>query len=421
MSKDALLKWLPYVLAYVLIFRDPYSTLIPVREPTLVYSPETTWLLEGTTPETDFAAAYNRRFADLLQDERNAFAYFVKAVDDVGLTPAARKTLGSIQARGENAFCIPPPRPGSLVWKRLAEANKGKEDFPDFLEDRSQENVFAIIDRIDLPANVDRYEEPLFSDVQDKSLFALLMGRYVLNLARYGQDRKGLGKALAQLRLLSHTFDADRLKRSVAAYRHLVRQGPAKPEEIRRIEQDLPPWPNARTLVGRLQRAFTTDYLSSPSRHLDELVAQVRKKDRDFCLDRNEVLRTVHRYFLDLERLLPDRPLDQACGLQSAIESVATAVGDRAEKRPLAERMLFSGSVAQRHRRAAQHIGGVFCLEQARRLCEVLDVLAEIRRDLEKPGAADAASAAEGHGPSVPSSAATTDDPHAKDTKNHGP
>jgi septal ring factor EnvC (AmiA/AmiB activator) len=163
-----------------------------------------------------------------------------------------------------------------------------------------------------------------------------------------------------------------------------------------------------------LQRASTTDHLASRNRRLEEIIGKVRKKDSDFCLDQNEVLRIVHRYFMNLEQALPDKPLDEACSLKSTIESIATAAGKSAEKRPMAERMLFSGSIADRHRRAAQYIGGLFCQKQAKQLCAVLDNLTAIRQHIEKNNSEEKRQA------TAPS--ATNDaEPKAKDTQKNGP
>lgn len=384
MSRETFLKWLPFVLFYILIFRDPYSAIIPVREPALTYSPETTWLLDGTTNETDFAAAYNRRFKDLLQDERNAFPFFLKAVQDTGYTPSGRAILGSFTPRGDNEKAIPMPGPDSALQKMPATPAGARKNMAAMMKEAELDEVVQIMDRINLPPGIDRYEEPFLSDPEDQKRCSLLLGRYIIHLPRYGQEASRTGKALAHLRLMANTSDAGRLMLAVAAYRDLVNHGPLSQDEIKKLEKDLPPWPNTRSLVIRLQRGRVTQYMTSDNPRMREIMGVARQKDRDFFLDRNELLRTVNRYMAAMGRVLPDRPLDEACESRIDIEAVAASVGEGRDSRPLAERLLFSGSVREKHRRSAQRVGGMICALQAKALFAAMDNLAKVYEPIPK-------------------------------------
>ncbi len=382
MSKDTIFALLPYALFYILIFRDPYSTLIPVTEPQLRYSPETTWLLHDKDAHPSFSAAYYATYQDRLENQENAYPYFAKAFLHPDYSAASQSLLGNIQPAGSNQSCVPLHQ---ALYKNMLAGTEMKS--VDFIESDEFKNnkaaIQSIIAQISIPQTCRYYEEPQLSSLNDQAIHNNLLMQYVISLRDYAVEHEDLETSLTQLRLLANTSSPKILELIIQTYIQTLASSSLSMDAFNQLNQRLPAWPHLHDLYTRLQRAQLVNGLIEQSREFKALEQLLKADDPDYFLDKNHLLQFINEFYTSLAQRLPNKHINQLNQEDlDQLRSINPADMLDDDQRSLADRILFAGSIEARHARAGRWFGSAICEHQYQALVEVLQAFYDFRKNL---------------------------------------
>lgn len=344
---------------YFLIFKNPYKYIIPVKEPVLKYTKETTWLLDESNKETHFSTAYNLKFKEKLQDPSNAFPYFLKAFDDNQYDISTRAILEEFKPLGEVTTNIPNDKDDSID-KMFQEIWLKKKTLQQLYLENSKEDerlkVFELADKINIPDHCKNFEMPQFIENKDNKMISAKSMLYTFYIGLYANDdEEKTKKAMQHCRLLANQSNPVQLFCSVQVYQYITKYSNLPRNVIAKIESELPDWPNFLELYTRLYRS---EIIYNSLYQFKEIDKRAQEIDKDLYLDKNIYLNFVNECCTDLKALNINAPLNKLTMAEEAsfIRFVMNYSKDL-DKRTLAEIILFSGNSADRHRRFSRRIG----------------------------------------------------------------
>lgn len=388
MNLTNLKSFLPYVMIYFLIFKDPYKHLIPVKEPVLKYSQETTWLLDESNKNTHFSTAYNLKFKEKLQDPNNSFPYFIKAFDDNSYSASTKKIWEELKPLGENQNEIILDKNNSLeevfaiIWSKKLNLDSF---YQKNINESQRQKTFEIIEKINVPENCKNFEMPRVIENLDLITTSQKSIHYTFYLGLYADnDELKTKKALSHCRLLANQPNPVQLYCSVQVYQHIVKNSKLPKEVLAKIENELPEWPHLTQLCTQIYRA---QIISSALYQSKVIEMKAQEIDKDLFLDKNIYLKSVAEFFNELEKLKINSTLDKLSNQEKDLFMKFTSdfIKEK-DRRPLAEIVLFSGTSTDRHRRLSNTLSqrnlGIYLtvlMNSIRTLNQKIDLLEEIK------------------------------------------
>lgn len=343
--------WFPYILFYFLIFKNPYKYIIPVKEPELIYSQETTWLLDESSKNSDFATVYNKKFESRILDKDNAFPYFKNALSDPSFSSNTRNNLTIIESLGENTKSLNLIKSKNLNQEIMIFFLNlvSIEDIlnnPDYK--LNQPTAMEIIESINLPENINHFDLPLISNRADSYLISQKSILYTMYLIPYADNPEKTAKALLHCRLLSNDFDSKQLICSILVYNLIVKRNKINAEQLNEIERNLPDWPSLNIIFSQKYRAHVIASTLDGSALIRE---KLQSHDKDLFLDKNIFLKKINSFSNEIEKHYFNKPIDKLTNEEKLrLTKFRDEVKFDPDKRPLAEIVLFSRSISDKHK-----------------------------------------------------------------------
>lgn len=388
MNLSNLKSFLPYVMIYILIFKDPYKYLIPVKEPILKYTQDTTWLLDESNKDTHFSTAYNLRYKEKLQSSNNSFPYFLKAFDDPIYANTTKKIWDEFKPLGENQNAIIIDKNNSIeemmaqIWSKKLTLEGSY--FKNINEDQKQK-IFEVIDKINIPENCKTFEMPRVIENIDLITISQKSMNYTYYLGHYASsDEEKTKKALSHCRLLANQPNPVQLYCSVQVYQYILKNSKLPKEVLSKIVSEIPDWPNLTQLCTQVYRAQIVSSLLYQSKVIEMKAQEI---DKDLFLDKNIYLKSVTQFFTELEKLKINVALDKLSNTEKDLFLKFTIdfIKEK-DRRPLAEIVLFSGTSTDRHRRLSNTLSQrnlsmylTVLMNSIRTLNQKVDLLEEIK------------------------------------------
>jgi hypothetical protein len=362
MNLDNFKSILPLALFYCLIFMDPYSYLIPIKEPKLVFDEKVTWLLDGKNGHTDFAVAYNEKYENSLLDKNNAFrAFYPFFYKDYESKPGFEFLKKyEITVTSDLKIKVNEDFLNLIYEKNTVKFIDNSFKNPALLN--AKEDLLKIYEKVELGENYSFYEEPLFTTNRNLNHIEFQYMIYIFGLYYFSEKKENVKIALKHLRFLSNTFNKNRLILILDIYKKIIDLHNISNDELKDFEAELPPWPEIRTLILRNYKAATFISIIHPSDFIINKLTEIRKKNKDIYLNQTITLEQIKPYFDFMETNLPDARLDSLNKLSMArVTGIKWLVKQKKEERTLAEKALFSLSVKERYESFANNFSKQIC------------------------------------------------------------